>query len=137
MASGALVASTLVMAALLAAVFVLAGRVQGVRAYSHTLGAKARGIAGGTRRSGGVRVDLKMLLAVLVVAGFVATAAVVGPDPMVFVAAVAALVVAYFAWGVYYLGRSHGLGNAHAVGLSAFFVSWIAVLGIAAKLLVG
>lgn len=125
------------MAALLAAVFVLAGRVQGVRAYSHTIGTKARGFASGASQSSGVRVDPKLTLAVLVIAGFVAATAVVGPDPMVFVAAVAALVVGYFAWGVYYLGRSHGLGNAHAVGLSAFFVSWVAVLGVAAKLLVG
>jgi hypothetical protein len=140
MASGALVASTLVMVALLVAVFVLVGRMQAVRAYSHTLGAKARGVASGasgTTQRSGVRVDPQVTLAVLVAAGFVVAAAVVGPDPMVFVAAVGALVLGYFAWGVYYLGRSHGLGNAHAVGLSAFFVSWVAVLVIAVKLLVG
>jgi hypothetical protein len=137
MTSLALVASTLVMAALLAAVFVLVGRIQGVRAYSHTLGARARGVAGGGNASSGVRVDPKLTLAVLVIVGFVAAAAVVGPDPMVFVAAVGTLVLAYFAWGVYHLGRSHGLGNAHAVGLSAWFVSMVAALGIAVKLLLG
>ncbi|MFC6955275.1 hypothetical protein [Halorubellus litoreus] len=137
MANGAFVASTLVMVALLAAVFVLVTRAQAVRAYSHTLGVKARGIAVGAGSQRGVRVDPKMTLAALVIIGFVAAAAVLGPDPMVFVGAVAVLVLAYLAWGVYYLGRSHGLGNAHAVGLSAWFMSMVAVLAIALKLLVG
>lgn len=123
--------------ALLAAVFVLVTRAQAVRAYSHTLGVRARGVAVGGTTTSGVRVDPKWTLAVLVIGGFVAAAAVVGPDPMVFVAGVGVLVLAYLAWGVYYLGRSHGLGNAHAVGLSAWFMSLVAVLGVAAKLLLG
>ncbi|WP_323675517.1 hypothetical protein [Halorubellus sp. PRR65] len=137
MADGAFVASTLVMVALLAAVFVLVTRARAVRAYSHTLGVKARGVTVGANSQRGVRVDPKLTLAALVIVGFVAAAAVVGPDPMVFVAAVGALVLAYLAWGVYYLGRSHGLGNAHAIGLSAWFMSMVAVLAIAVKLLVG
>lgn len=137
MANGAFVVSTLVMVALLAAVFVLVTRAQAVRAYSHTLGVRARGVAVGTVSQSGVRVDPKMTLAALVIIGFVAVAAVVGPDPMVYVAAVGTLVFAYLAWGVYYLGRSHGLGNAHAVGLSAWFMSMVAVLVIAVKLLLG
>lgn len=136
MATGALVASTLVMAALLVAVFVVVTRAQAVRTYSHTLGARARGVAVGAARQSGVRVDPRMLFAVLVVVGFVAVAAVVGQDPMVFVAAIGTLVAAYLAWGVYYLGRSHGMGTAHAVGLSAWAFSLVLAAGIGVKLLI-
>ncbi|NHN41378.1 hypothetical protein G9C85_06965 [Halorubellus sp. JP-L1] len=128
--------STAVMGVLLLAILVATTRAQAVRSYRHTLGSRARGFANGPA-PGGVRVDPKMLLAFLAVVGFVAAAVVFGQDPMVFVGAVVALVFAYFAWGVYYLGRSHGMGTAHAVGLSAWFASIVAVLAIAVKLLVG
>lgn len=134
MATGALV-STAVMAVLLLAVFVAVTRAQGVRSYSHTIGARARGVAGGVGQHSGVRVDLGKVAILLAMVAFVAAAAVLGQDPMVFVAAIGTLVAGYFAWGVYYLGRSHGLGKAHAVGLSAWFFSLVLALGIAVKLL--
>lgn len=134
MAVGALV-STAIMAVLLLAVFVAVMRVQGVRSYSHTLGVKARGVAGGVSQQSAVRVDLQKVAVVLAMVGFVAAAAVFGQDPMVFVAAIGTLVAGYFAWGVYYLGRSHGMGKAHAVGLSAWFFSLVMAAGIGVKLL--
>jgi heme/copper-type cytochrome/quinol oxidase subunit 2 len=137
MATGAFAASTVLMALVLAVVFVVVWRAQAVRAYSHSLGARARELTEGRSAQGGVRVDPKLLLAFLAVVGFVAAAVVFGQDPMVFVAAVVALVFAYFSWGVYYLGRSHGMGTAHAVGLCAWFASLVAVFAIATKLLVG
>lgn len=135
MATGALV-STAIMAILLLAVSVAVMRAQGVRSYSHTLGAKARGVAGGVSQQSSVRVDLQKVAIVLAMAGFVAAAAVFGQDPMVFVAAIGVLVAGYFAWGIYYLGRSHGMGKAHAVGLSAWFFSILLAAGIGVKLLV-
>jgi hypothetical protein len=137
MATGALVTSTAVMVVLTVLVVVLVTRAQEVQAYTHTLGVRARGVTVGTTSQSGVRVDPKMTLAVLVIAAFALAAVLIGPDPMVFVAAVGTLVLAYLAWGVYHLGRSHGMGTAHAVGLSAWFMSIVAVLGIAAKLLFG
>jgi len=76
------------MALLLLAVFVAVMRAQGVRSYSHTLGVKARGVAGGVSQHSDVRVDLGKVAIVLAIFGFVAAAAVFGQDPMVFVAAI-------------------------------------------------
>jgi len=134
MTMGVLV-STAIMALLLLAVFVAVMRAQGVRSYSHTLGVKARGVAGGVSQHSDVRVDLGKVAIVLAIFGFVAAAAVFGQDPMVFVAAIGTLVAGYFAWGVYYLGRSHGVGKAHAVGLSAWFFSLVMAAGLGVKLL--
>lgn len=135
MAYGALV-STAVMGVLVVVVLVLVTRANAVRSYSHTLGARARGVTGGVAQQSGVRMDATATAILLAVVGFVAAAATLGQDPMVFVAAIATLVAGYFAWGVYHLGRSHGMGTAHAVGLSAWFVSMLLVAGIAVKLLV-
>jgi len=135
MAYGALV-STAIMGVLVLAVVVAVTRASAVRSYSHTLGVRARGVAGGVRRQSGVRMDATSVAVLVAVVGFVAAAATLGQDPMVFVAAIATLVAGYFAWGVYHLGRSHGMGTAHAVGLSAWFVSMLLVAGLAVKLLV-
>jgi hypothetical protein len=89
--------------------------------------------AGGT---GGVRSDVVSLAVVVGVVVLAGVAAVVGPM-MLALAAAPALVVGYFAWGIYSLARSRGFPRAHAVGVSAWLFGVVLVGVVAAKLLVG
>lgn len=84
-----------------------------------------------TTRSGTAALGVGVLLAAFAVGAVVA-------DPwLVFLLALATLVVAYLAWGVYHLARLRGLPEAHAVGLSVWLFGIVLVGGIAMKLLFG
>lgn len=80
--------------------------------------------------------DLATLAAVAAVVVVAGVASVAGPGAVVY-GGLAALVVGFFAWGVYSLGRSRGLPRAHSVGLSAWLFGVVLVGAVAVKLLVG
>jgi hypothetical protein len=137
MASGVLVVSSVLFAVLVVGIVVFVDRRQDSRSYSHSLRVRARSVAGGVGEASGVRVDPRMMFALVVLAGVLVGAMVVVREPIVFLGAIALLLVGYFAWGVYYLGRSRGLGTAHAVGLSAWFLMLLLTAVVSGQLLLG
>lgn len=137
MANSALVVSSVLLGALVVAIVWAVSRRQGVRAYSHALGERARVAAGGVGEESGVRADPRSMMVLVVLVGLVVGAVVVVREPMVFMGAMGLLLVGYFSWGVYYLGRSRGMGKAHAIGLSAWMFTMVLTVVVSVKLLLG
>jgi len=79
--------------------------------------------------------DTATVTAVAAVVVAAVAASVAGPTAVVY-GGLGALVVGFFAWGVYSLGRSRGLPRAHSVGLSAWLFGVVLVGAVAVKLLV-
>lgn len=75
-------------------------------------------------------------LAALVVAAVGAAVALDDPG-LVLLAVAPALIVAYFAWGVYHVARGRGFPQAYAVGLSAWAFGVLLAFSVALKLLLG
>lgn len=136
MAIGALVVGSVVLGLLVVAVVAVASSRQGARSYSQSLNAKAQGVAVGVGESSGVRADQWTMAGLVVIATGLVAAMLVVRDPVVFLGAIGVLLVGFFVFGVYHLGRSHGMGTAHAIGLSAWFLSILLAVGVAVKLLV-
>ncbi|MEF8856076.1 MAG: hypothetical protein V5A16_01505 [Haloplanus sp.] len=83
--------------------------------------------------TGGPDTATVAVVAAIVVA--VVATSVVGPSAVVY-GGLGAMVVGFFAWGVYTLGRSRGLPRAHSVGLSAWLFGVVLVGDVAVVLLV-
>jgi len=103
------------------------------RRDASALGRPARRVSAVGATEGSNAATLAVLGAVVVTA---IAARVAGPSAVVY-GGLAALVVGFFAWGVYSLGRSRGLPRAHSVGLSAWLFGVVLVGLVAAKLVVG
>lgn len=139
MPSGEILVSTVVMGVLLVGAAAAVARTRRREEYTPRLRAPGRGVAaltGETADSTGVPWDTVALATAVVVAVGAGAAIVLGAGTMILAAIAPLLVAAYFAWGVYSLGRARGLPHAHAIGLSAWLFGFVLVGGIAVKLLV-
>ncbi|MFB6101005.1 MAG: hypothetical protein ABEJ73_00380 [Haloplanus sp.] len=84
----------------------------------------------------GVHPDTPAVGVVTLAVVVAAVAIVTGPRAVVF-AALPALLLAFFTWGIYSLARSRGLPRAHSVGLSAWLFGVVLIGVVVVKLLVG
>jgi hypothetical protein len=99
-------------------------------------------VAGGRRPADaaggdGVHPGIKLGVPVVAVGAVVAGAVVVADGVASFIVLIAALLLAYLSWGVYYMARVRGLPRAHSVGLSAWVFGVMLVAVVAGKLLFG
>lgn len=133
--------STLLMGVFLVAVLVFIHRIDR-RAYApprEVSGSRLAGLVTGIRDS---QVTwILVFLAVTFLAGAVAVigaggAAMVsiGSPVLVFAALLGIMLVVYVLWGAYLMAKSHGIGNAGAVAVSAWLAGLLFAVAIVAKL---
>lgn len=139
MLSGEFLVSTAVMGVLLVGAAFAVARLRRREQYTPQLRPAGRGVAaltGETADSPGVPWNTLALAAAVTIAVAAGVAILLDAGPMILAAVAPLLIAAYFAWGVYSMGRARGLPRAHAVGLSAWLFGFLLVAGIAVKLLV-